>query len=113
MDHRAVSDNCNLAAVAQYFSFAYLQQLGLDINWRAHTTASRIAHGCWPDMLDHGEQHVAQLGLIFRGHEHKVGNAAQIRNIQQPVMRWTVAPSNATAIEAKLYIQILNADIVH
>ena len=32
MDHRAVSHDRNLAAIAEYFSLADFQQLGLDIN---------------------------------------------------------------------------------
>ena len=63
-------------------------------------------------MLDHREQHVAHLALVFRGHQHEVWNAAQICDIQKSVMRWAITAGHTATIETKLHIQILNADVV-
>ena len=42
-----------------------------------------------------------------------LGTTTQIGDVQQSVVRWTIATRDAAAIQAKLHIQILNADVVN
>jgi len=72
MHHRAISNNRDLATVAQNLTFADFQQLWLLADVNADTIAARIAHGGRSDMFHHRKQHVAHLGLVLRGHQDDI-----------------------------------------
>ena len=57
--------------------------------------------------------HVPQFHLIGRGHDRKIGDAAQIRQIVTYVMGWSVVPHQADAVQYHAYRQILYGDVVH
>ena len=63
-------------------------------------------------MFGHGEEHVAHFAFVFRRHQDYVRHAAQISDVEQPVMRRAVAAGDASAIETELHIQILNTHVM-
>src|SRR5215510_3766327 len=108
MHHRAISDNCDLAAVAQQLAFSQLEQARLAIDRSADTVAPGITHRRGTDVLDHREHHVPHFALVFRSHHDNIWNGAKVCDVDQPVVCRTIATGDATAIETELYIQILN-----
>ncbi len=64
-------------------------------------------------MLHRGEQHVGQLVFVLRHHVDDVRDAAQVADVEQPVMRRPVVARQAAAIHAEDHRQILQADVVH
>src|ERR1051325_2688144 len=112
MDHRAVSDNRDLTTITQYFTLADLEQLRFAIDRSSNAVPARITHRRRASVFEHRKQHVAHLAFVFRRHQDDVGDRAKICNVEQPVVSLSVAAGNSTAIETKLYVQILNADVV-
>ena len=78
----------------------------------ADTVAARITHRGRANVLDHREQHVAHFAFVFRRHQNDVWNGAKVSDVEQPVMRLSIAAGNAATIETKLHVQILNTDVV-
>src|ERR1700754_1094741 len=113
MDHRAISNDRDLATVAQYFAFADLEQFRFAFDVRADAVATRVTHRRGSNVFEHRVEHVAHFAFIFRRHHNDVWNASKVRDVQQTVMRLSVTTGNAAAIETKLHVQILNADVVN
>src|SRR5215213_8880806 len=113
MDHRAIRHDGDFAAVSQNFALSDLEQLGLARDVGADAVAARIAHGGWSIVLQHREEHVAHLAFVFRGHDDDVRYGAKIRDVEQAVMCLAVAAGDAAAIETKLHVEILDADVVY
>ena len=82
------------------------------LHGRAGTEAARIAHGDGAAPLAGGEQHVGQLVFVFGHHVHHVRNAAQITDVENPVVGGTVVGGEAAPIHAEDHRQVLQADIV-
>src|ERR1035441_8321778 len=62
----------------------------------------------------HGrEEHVGQLVLVLGHHVDHVGDAAEIADVEQAVVRGTVVGREAAAIQAENHRQVLQADIVN
>src|SRR5215213_11029262 len=112
MDHRTVSNNRDFTAVAQYFAFANLEQLGFAVDISANTVAARVTHRCGARMFKHREHHVAHLAFILWRHHDDVWYRSQVRDIEQAMVCLSVATGNAAAIETKLHVQILNTNVV-
>ena len=112
MNHRAVGDDCDLASVAQEFRLAYLKQLRLSTNVRAHAASARVAHRCGACVLDHRVEHVAHLALVLRGHGDDVRDGAQVGDVEEAVVRRPVAADDACAIHAELDVQVLKTNVV-
>src|SRR5690349_17271316 len=110
MDHRAISDDGDLATIPHYLPFTDLEQLRFAIDGNTDPVAARIPHRGWTCVLDHRKQHVAHLAFIFRRHQDDVRNRTQVRDVEQPVVSLAVAAGDATTIETELHVEILNAD---
>ena len=102
MNHRAVSDDSNLSAVAKNLAFADLERLWVALDRYADTISSGIAHRRRPDVFDHREHHVAHFAFVFRRHQDDVGDSSQVSSIEQPMVSWSIATSDATPIQAEL-----------
>src|SRR5215213_3840059 len=113
MDHRAVSDDCYLTTIAQYLALSDFKQLRLTVDWNADAVAARVAHRCWSIVLQHRKHHVAHLAFIFRRHHDDVWNGTKIRDVEQAVMGLPVTAGDPAAVETKLHVQILDADVVY
>ena len=64
-------------------------------------------------MFDHREEHVAHLAFVFWRHHDYVWHAAQIGDVEQSMMSRSISAGNATTVEAKLNVQILNTNIMN
>ena len=64
-------------------------------------------------MLQGGEEHVGEFVFVLGAHVDDVGNAAQVADIEEAVMRRPVVSAQPTAIHAEDYGQVLQADVVH
>src|ERR1043165_675924 len=113
MDHRAVSHDRDFTAVAKYLAFADLEQLGFAIDVNADAVATRISHRRRTRVLEHRVEHVAHFAFVLRRHHDDVRHWSQVSDVEQPVMGLPVTTGNATAVETKLYVQILNTNVVN
>ncbi len=57
-------------------------------------------------------QHVHQLVLVLRLHQHAVGHAARVREVEQAVVRGAVVGRKPGAIHAEDHGQILQRDVM-
>src|SRR5262249_36489228 len=112
MDHRAVRHNRDLTTVAQYFTFADFKQLRFAIDGNTHAVAARISHRRRSRVLQHRKQHVAHLALVLRGHHDDVWNGAKISDVDQTVVSLSVTTGDTAAVQTKLHVEILYADVV-
>ena len=64
-------------------------------------------------MVDHRKHHVAHLAFVPRRHEDDIRNGPQVGDVEQAVMRGPIAACDAATVEAKLDVQVLNADVVN
>src|SRR5215204_3929739 len=113
MDHGAISNNRYLTTVAQYFTFADLEQFRFAIDRNANAIAARVAHRRRSGVLQHRKHHVAHLALVFGRHKDDVRDRSKIGDVEQPVVSLPVASGDAAPIETELYVKILNADVVY
>src|ERR1051325_11813278 len=113
MDHRAVSYDGDFTTVAQDLTFADLEQLRCAIDGNADAVAARITHRGRAGVFEHRVEHVAHFAFVLRRHHHDVWNRPQVSDVEQSVMCLPVAAGNAAAIETKLNVQILDADVVN
>src|SRR6185369_11503055 len=79
----------------------------------ADAIATRVTHRCRSNVFEHGKQHVAHFAFIFRRHQDDVGYRTKICDVEQSVMSLAIAAGDAAAIETKLHVQILDADVVY
>ena len=63
-------------------------------------------------MVISGGQHLSAFGFIASRHDYHVGNAGQVRQIKRAIVRSTVGTDQATSVNCKCHIQILQGDIV-
>jgi hypothetical protein len=112
VNHRAVRDNRHLAAVPQNLGLADFQQMRLALDVCADAVAARVAHRGRAYVLQHRVEHVAHLALVLRGHRDHVRHAAQVRDVQEAVVRRPVAADDPRPVHAELDVQILQAHVV-
>ena len=79
----------------------------------AGADAARIADGDGAVVLQRGEHHVGQFVLVLGDHVDDVGDAAQIADVEEAVVRGAVVAGEAAAIHAEDHGQVLQADVVH
>ena len=94
------------------FSFADGKDLRLGLARDAGDRAARIADGAGAGKLEGGLHHVGQLVFVFGRHENHLGNAAQIGDVEEAVMRGAVVAGEAGAVHAEEHGQLLQADVV-
>jgi hypothetical protein len=78
----------------------------------ANAVASWITHCSRSFVFDHREQHVAHFALILRRHHDDVGHGAKISNVEEAMVSLTVTTRDATTIQAELYVQVLNTNVM-
>src|SRR5262245_58426576 len=112
MNHRAIRDDCDLAAVTQQLTLSEFEQAWFSIDRHTHTVSPRVTHRDWSDVFDHRQHHVAHFTLIFGRHQDNIRHRAKVCDVDQPVVCRTITTGDATAIETELHIQILNAHVM-
>ena len=80
---------------------------------RARPDAARIADRDRALVQHRRVQHVGQFVLVLGIHVHDVGDAAQVADVEQAVVRRAVVAAQAAAVHAEDDRQILQADVVH
>src|ERR1051325_9647975 len=113
MNHSAVSNDCDFTTIAQYLAFADLEQLRFAIDRNTDAVTARVTHRRWTSVLQHREHHVAHLAFVFRRHHDDVWHGAQVRDVEQTMMRLAVAARDTATVETELHVQILDADVVY
>jgi hypothetical protein len=56
--------------------------------------------------------HVAELGLVGRGHHHEIGQGAEVSQVEGTGMRGAVSSDQPGAVHGEAHWQILDGDIV-
>ena len=80
----------------------------------ANTGAARIAdRNRAVDRVQRGLQHMPELVLILRSHDRHVGQAAQIGQVEDAVMRSPVVSGKPGAVDGEGHRQALQADIMN
>src|SRR5215211_6748400 len=104
MDHRAIRNNRDFAAITQNLTLADLEQLRFAIDRSSNTIAARVTHRGRASVLDHRKQHVAHLAFVFRRHQNDVGYRAKVSDVEQAMVSLSVTAGNPAAIQTKLYV---------
>ena len=63
-------------------------------------------------MQRHGVDHVAQLGLVGRGHHDEIRQRAQISEVEAAGVRRPVGADQPGAVHREAHRQILDRDVV-
>ncbi len=80
----------------------------------ADAFAARIAQRARPVIDDDGgRDHVAKLGLVGRGHDDEVRQAAEVGEIEGAGVGRTVGTDEAGAVEREADREFLDGDVVH
>ncbi len=107
------TENCHLVPIADDLCLADRQRDRLLLDRGSWSCTSRITHRGRP-RLQHGRvHHVRQLILVFGNHVDDVGNAAQIADVEQPVVRGTIISGEPASIHAEDNRQVLQANVMH
>ena len=81
---RAVGEQRDLGAFAQDAAFADLERLAFFRHRHAAAFAARIAQRRGPIVdRDRCRHHVHQVGLVGRRHQHEIGQAAEIGDVER------------------------------
>ena len=64
-------------------------------------------------MRRRGGDHVHEFGLVRRGHDRHVRQAAEIREVERARVRRPVGDHEACAIDREAHRQVLDGDVVH
>ena len=111
--HRPQAQNRYVGAVDQNFCLAHGDCLRLDFARHAGHSTARIADGARSRKLEGGLHHVGQLVLVLGSHQHDLGNAAQVGDVEQPMMSGTVVAGKPGAIHAEENRQLLQTNVMH
>ena len=112
LNHRADGQEGDIALLLQHFGLADGQGLKRVRERHAEAGAARVAHGSGPLYRDSCREHMAKLLLVLWRHDAHVGHLAQVREVEDAVMRRAVLADEAGAVEAERHGQVLQADIV-
>ena len=98
--------------ILDHFRFADLQQAGDLLEGHAFGRAARVADESRMFLVRGGEHHIDQLVLVLGRHGNQIGQAAQVRDIEQTVVGRTVVGRQARAVHAENHRQILQANVM-
>src|SRR6266496_4872616 len=104
VDHRTIRHDCYLTTVSQYFGLSYFQKLWIAIYRGTNPISARVTHRRRTNVFEHRQHHIAHFAFILRRHDNDVWDAAQISDVEQPVVRRTIASRDAAPIKAKLHV---------
>ena len=115
--HRPEREDGNfLAAVVRvvlhHFGLADFEQLLRFLDGNAFCRATRVADEAGVLGVGGSEHHVRQFVFVGRGHADDIGQAAQVGDIKQAVMRRAVVGRETSAVHTEDHGQILQADVV-
>ena len=111
--HGAEAENGHVGAVGQHLGFADGQHRRFGLAGNTGHGAARIADGTRPGQLERRLHHVGQFVLVLGRHQHQAGNAAQVGNVEEPVMGGAVVAGEPGAVHAEKHRQLLQRDVVH
>ena len=95
-------------------ALADLELLGRFGQRHAGARAARIAEGDRAAVvLGGGIGHVDQLGLVGRGHDHEVGQRAEIGHVEAAGVGRPVGADQPGAVDGEAHRQVLDRDVVH
>ena len=111
---RAVRQQRDRGAFPHDSAFADLERHADFRHVDADTVAARIAQRRRAIVdRDRGRDHVHELGLVGRRHQHEAGQAAEIGDVERARMGRTVGADQPGAIEREAHRQPLDRDVVH
>src|ERR1700730_6102661 len=104
----------DLGALAHHSALPDFERLALARHCQADTFAARIAQRR-RSVVDRGRgcDHVHELCLIRRRHDHEAGKAPEIGDVEGPRMGGTVSADETGAVHGKAHGQFLDGYIVH
>jgi len=79
---------------------------------RHGTDAARIADGAGAGQLERGLHHVSKFVLHLWGHQDQFGNTAEIRDVEETMMRGAVIAGETGTVHAEDDGKLLKADVV-
>lgn len=112
-DHSANSEQRDMFPAPKNLSLAHRDKIKAGLHSSTSAIRPRVAqrYGT-PLMPDGSPEHVAQFVFILRAHDHHFRDHPQVGEIKDAMVRWTVGPDDATAVEGKHHVQMLQCNIV-
>ena len=95
-----------------YLGLADFDHGGLVLNGHTLGVAARVANSHRMRLQGGGEHHVLKFILVGRSHADDQRQAAQVGDVEQPVVGRTVVGAQAGAVHAEDHRQVLETDIV-
>lgn len=113
-DDVADGDECDVGALGEDFGLADLEQLRLVFGAHAGAGAARVADGDGALLVvRHGPEHIDELVFILRLHVDEAGDAAQVGDVEQAVVRGAVVAAEAATVHAQAHGQVLDRHVVN
>mmetsp|Transcript_26641 Transcript_26641/g.74473 ORF Transcript_26641/g.74473 Transcript_26641/m.74473 type:complete len:447 (-) Transcript_26641:793-2133(-) len=120
VDRLADGHQRDVRPAAAHHPLAHLQRCALEVGAdarlgevHAEAVAAREAHGRGPVVDgDGGGHHVQQLGLVGGRHDHHVGHAREVRQVEGPAVRGPVSAHQARAVQREPHGQLLQRHVV-
>ncbi len=101
----AFADDPPLADVKRHAFHRHLDAIAFAA--RITDRAGQVADAC------RRRNHVLQLGLVRRGHDHEIGQAAEISEVERARMRRAIGAHEASPVEHETHRQVLHGNVVH
>ena len=110
--HRAEGPDLDVAPLAQDLGLADGQDGGRLLDGDAGGGAARVADEHGRSRAEGGVEHVGELVLVLGLHDRGVGHAAQVGDVEEPVVRRAVLGREPGSVHAEGHRQALQADVV-
>ena len=111
-DHGAEGPDHDLGAVAQDLGLADGEGDGLGFDLGARAGAARVADEAGAGELQAGVEHVDEFVLVFGLHDRGAGDAAEVSDVEETVMRGAIGGGEAGAVHAEGDGEVLQGDVV-
>ena len=111
--HRTEGDEGDIGAVGEDLGLADLHEHGLVLGLHAGAAAARVADGDGAlVVVHHGPEHVDELVFVLGLHVDDAGDAAQVGDVEQTVVRGAVVAAEAAAVHAQAHGQVLDRHVM-
>ena len=110
--HVAEGDDRCAGAVAEDFRFADFQKAGLFCGDGPGACAARVADRRRPVVVGDCPEHIDEFLLVLRLHVDDARHWAEVGDVEESVVGWTVVAGEARAVHAESDIEVLESDVV-
>ena len=113
-EHVAQANEGHVVAVGNDFGLADFEADGLVLGHDARAVATRVADGDWAAFIaGHGPEHVHELVFIARLHVDDAGDATEVGDVEEAMVRGAVITAEAATVHAQAHGQVLDGHVMH